>query len=95
MVLLLRYPQIFADFLRRPQPPPLTCHLYQLVKIFRPSTSSITFPVDVSSLSAHGNSRRPSTSSTTSPVDVSFLLARRNICRPFTLSTTFPVDVSY
>ncbi|CAB5363603.1 unnamed protein product [Rhizophagus irregularis] len=35
----------------------------------RPSTSSTTSPVDVSSLSARGNIRRPSTSSTTFPVD--------------------------
>ncbi|CAB5359341.1 unnamed protein product [Rhizophagus irregularis] len=60
--------------------------------IRRPSTSSTTSPVDVSSLSARENIRRPSTSSTTFPVDVSSLLARGNIRRPSTSSTTFPVD---
>ncbi|RGB23498.1 hypothetical protein C1646_774404 [Rhizophagus diaphanus] len=63
--------------------------------IRRPSTSSTTFSVDVSSLSARGNSCRPSTSFTTSPVDVSSLSARGNISRPSTLSTTFPVNVNY
>ncbi|UZO29862.1 uncharacterized protein OCT59_023316 [Rhizophagus irregularis] len=62
--------------------------------IRRPSTSSTTSPVDVSSLSARENNRRPSTSSTTFPIDVSSLLARGNSRRPSTSSTTSPVDVS-
>ncbi|UZO00107.1 uncharacterized protein OCT59_001361 [Rhizophagus irregularis] len=62
--------------------------------IRRPSTSSATSPVDMSSLSARENIRRPSTSSTTFPVDVSSLLAHGNSCRPSTSSTTSPVDVS-
>ncbi|CAB4399604.1 unnamed protein product [Rhizophagus irregularis] len=62
--------------------------------IRRPSTSSTTSPVDVSSLSARENIRRPSTSSTTFPVDVLSLSARENSRRPSTSSTTSPVDVS-
>ncbi|CAB5196284.1 unnamed protein product [Rhizophagus irregularis] len=62
--------------------------------IRRPSTSSTTSPVDVSSLSARENNRRPSTSSTTFPIDVSSLLARGNSRRPSTSSTISPVDVS-
>ncbi|UZO17780.1 uncharacterized protein OCT59_009120 [Rhizophagus irregularis] len=62
--------------------------------IRRPSTSSTTSPVDVSSLSARENIHRSSTSSTTFPIDVSSLSTHGNSRRPSTSSTTSPVDVS-